>query len=64
MSQQVIAAIENVSAVTEETAAGTEEISATTDAQLRSFEQVSEKVMELEGLTEEMKRELGKFKVN
>ncbi|MEN8701690.1 methyl-accepting chemotaxis protein [Bacillus infantis] len=64
MSQQVIAAIENVSAVTEETAAGTEEISATTDAQLRSFEQVGEKVMELEGLTEEMKRELGKFKVN
>ncbi|MFP7442311.1 methyl-accepting chemotaxis protein [Bacillus infantis] len=64
MSQQVIAAIENVSAVTEETAAGTEEISASTDAQLRSFEQVGDKVSALEALTEEMKRELGKFKVN
>ncbi|PLR73729.1 methyl-accepting chemotaxis protein [Bacillus sp. UMB0728] len=64
MSQQVIAAIENVSAVTEETAAGTEEISASTDAQLRSFEQVGDKVSALEALTEEMKRELGKFKVS
>lgn len=64
MSQQVIAAIENVSAVTEETAAGTEEISASTDAQLRSFEQVGDKVLALERLTEEMKRELGKFKVS
>lgn len=63
MSSQVISSVENISAVTEETAAGTEEISASTDAQLSSFEQVNEKVGQLRTLTEEMKVELGRFRV-
>lgn len=63
MSASVISAIENISAVTEETAAGTEEISASTDAQLQAFEQVNEKMEQLQELTVEMKKELAKFRL-
>lgn len=63
MSAQVIEAIENISSITEETAAGTEEISASTDAQLQSSEHVSEKVDQLRNLTDTMKRELARFKI-
>lgn len=63
MSASVISAIENISAVTEETAAGTAEISASTDAQLQAFEQVNEKMDQLQELTVEMKKELAKFRL-
>ena len=63
MSQQVNSAIENISAVTEETAAGTEEISASTEEQLHAFQQVSEKVAELQEMTNVLTSELEKFTI-
>jgi methyl-accepting chemotaxis protein len=60
-THQVIAAIENISAITEETAAGTEEISSSTEEQLRYFEQMNEQVGKLNGMTAEMKKELERF---
>lgn len=60
-TNQVIAAIENISAITEETAAGTEEISSSTEEQLRYFEQMNEQVGKLNGMTAEMKKELERF---
>jgi methyl-accepting chemotaxis protein len=62
-TNQVIAAIENISAITEETAAGTEEISSSTEEQLRYFEQMNEQVGKLNGMTAEMKNELERFKL-
>jgi methyl-accepting chemotaxis protein len=53
--------IENISAITEETAAGTEQISASTEDQLKSFAQMGEKVQLLEKMTIEMRNELNKF---
>gem|GEM_PF-330731 len=61
MSTQMNSAIENISAITEETAAGTEEISASTQAQLGSFEKISEKVSELQEMTNTLTVELKKF---
>ncbi len=60
-TNQVIAAIENISAITEETAAGTEEISSSTEEQLRYFEQMNEQVGQLNDMTVEMKKELERF---
>ncbi|WRP07121.1 methyl-accepting chemotaxis protein [Rossellomorea aquimaris] len=60
-TNQVIAAIENISAITEETAAGTEEISSSTEEQLRYFEQMNEQVGKLNEMTAEMKKELERF---
>ncbi|PFA68285.1 methyl-accepting chemotaxis protein [Bacillus sp. AFS015802] len=60
-TNQVIAAIENISAITEETAAGTEEISSSTEEQLRYFERMNEQVGELNKMTMEMKKELERF---
>ncbi|MCA1064123.1 methyl-accepting chemotaxis protein [Rossellomorea sp. AcN35-11] len=60
-TNQVIAAIENISAITEETAAGTEEISSSTEEQLRYFEQMNEQVGQLNRMTVEMKKELERF---
>ncbi|MFF2177356.1 methyl-accepting chemotaxis protein [Lysinibacillus sp. NPDC058147] len=61
MSQQMNSAIENISAITEETAAGTEEISASTQEQLGSFQKISEKVLELQEMTNTLSVELKKF---
>lgn len=61
MSQQMNSAIENISAITEETAAGTEEISASTQEQLHSFQKISEKVSELQDMTNTLSAELKKF---
>ncbi|QQP14889.1 methyl-accepting chemotaxis protein [Lysinibacillus agricola] len=61
MSQQMNSAIENISAITEETAAGTEEISASTQEQLGSFQKISEKVSELQEMTNTLSVELKKF---
>ena len=60
-TNQVIGAIENISAITEETAAGTEEISSSTEEQLRYFEQMNEQVGQLNDMTVEMKKELERF---
>ncbi|MDT9025944.1 methyl-accepting chemotaxis protein [Rossellomorea yichunensis] len=60
-THQVIAAIENISAITEETAAGTEEIYSSTEEQLRYFEQMNEQVGKLNVMTAEMKKELERF---
>ncbi|MDX8342755.1 HAMP domain-containing methyl-accepting chemotaxis protein [Rossellomorea sp. YZS02] len=60
-TNQVIAAIENISAITEETAAGTEEISSSTEEQLRYFERMNEQVGELNNMTMEMKKQLEQF---
>ncbi|MDD1502627.1 HAMP domain-containing methyl-accepting chemotaxis protein [Lysinibacillus sp. CNPSo 3705] len=61
MSQHMNNAIENISAITEETAAGTEEISASTQEQLGSFKKISEKVSELQEMTNTLSVELKKF---
>ncbi|MCA1060014.1 methyl-accepting chemotaxis protein [Rossellomorea aquimaris] len=60
-TNQVIAAVENISAITEETAAGTEEISSSTEEQLRYFERMNEQVGELNKMTTEMKKQLERF---
>ncbi|BCB02431.1 methyl-accepting chemotaxis protein [Bacillus sp. KH172YL63] len=60
-TNQVISAVENISAITEETAAGTEEISSSTEEQLRYFEQMNEQVGRLNDMTVEMKKELERF---
>lgn len=61
MSQHMNNAIENISAITEETAAGTEEISASTQEQLGSFKKISDKVSELQEMTNTLSEELKKF---
>ena len=61
MSQQINSTIEHISAITEETAAGTEEISASTQEQLLSFEKISEKVSDLQEMTNTLSVELKKF---
>ncbi|MEB2282663.1 methyl-accepting chemotaxis protein [Lysinibacillus xylanilyticus] len=61
MSQHMNNAIENISAITEETAAGTEEISASTQEQLGSFKKISEKISELQEMTNTLSVELKKF---
>ncbi|MFJ7731209.1 hypothetical protein ACIQXF_04870 [Lysinibacillus sp. NPDC097231] len=61
MSQQMSSAIENISAITEETAAGTEEISVSTQDQLLSFQKISGKVSELQEMTNALSVELKKF---
>ncbi|WP_037290718.1 methyl-accepting chemotaxis protein [Saccharibacillus sacchari] len=64
LSMQVQAAIENISAVTEQSAAGSEEITASTDEQKRSFEEIGGKVKELLQVREEMQQELARFKLD
>ncbi|KJD44335.1 methyl-accepting chemotaxis protein [Paenibacillus terrae] len=63
LSIQVQQAIENISAITQQSAAGSEEITASTVEQKRSFEESAEKVKELRQIREEMQRELDRFQV-
>ncbi|WP_456272091.1 methyl-accepting chemotaxis protein [Bacillus sp. AK031] len=63
MTNQVISAVENISAVTEQTAAGTEEISASTEEQMHFFNQMNEKIQQLHQLTEELNGEMKKFQI-
>ncbi|WDM20718.1 methyl-accepting chemotaxis protein [Paenibacillus polymyxa] len=63
LSVQVQQAIENISAITQQSAAGSEEITASTVEQKRSFEESAEKVKELRQIREEMQRELDRFQV-
>lgn len=62
-SQSVLANVESISAVTEQSAAGTEEISASSTDQLHSFEKISDKVVLLNQMTEELNQQLSKFKM-
>ncbi|WP_026672240.1 methyl-accepting chemotaxis protein [Alkalihalobacterium bogoriense] len=62
-SQSVLANVESISAVTEQSAAGTEEISASSTEQLHSFEKISDKVVLLNQMTEELNQQLSKFKM-
>ncbi|KAF6628630.1 methyl-accepting chemotaxis protein [Paenibacillus polymyxa] len=63
LSVQVQQAIENISAITQQSAAGSEEITASTVEQKRSFEESAEKVKELRQIRGEMQRELDRFQV-
>ncbi len=63
LSVQVQQAIENMSAITQQSAAGSEEITASTVEQKRSFEESAEKVKELRQIREEMQRELDRFQM-
>lgn len=60
---RVLANVESISAVVEETAAGNEEISASTEEQLRAFEKMVEKVTELRGLTDDLNRTMRTFRL-
>lgn len=64
MSNQVHQAIENISAITEQSAAGSEEITASTVEQQRSFLESSEKVKMLRQIREEMQTELNRFQID
>lgn len=63
LSVQVQQAIENISAITQQSAAGSEEITASTVEQKLSFEESAEKVKGLRQIREEMQRELDRFQV-
>ncbi|MFD2923230.1 methyl-accepting chemotaxis protein [Halobacillus naozhouensis] len=61
-SLQITTSVENVSAITEETAAGTEEISASAGEQQHAFQQMTEEANELGNMVNQMNRELEHFK--
>ncbi|WP_099158389.1 methyl-accepting chemotaxis protein [Virgibacillus ndiopensis] len=61
MSSTIVASVQNISAVTEETAAGTEEISASVEDQQRSFLHVNEQVQQLEEMINGLDQQLKKF---
>lgn len=56
-------AIENISAITEQSAASSEEITASAAEQQRSFEEASGKVKELRNISAEMHRQLERFQL-
>ncbi|WP_163528428.1 methyl-accepting chemotaxis protein [Halobacillus ihumii] len=61
-SLQITTSVENVSAVTEETAAGTEEISASAGEQQHAFQQMTEEASKLGNMVNQMNKELEHFK--
>ncbi|WP_339168306.1 methyl-accepting chemotaxis protein [Paenibacillus sp. FSL R5-0341] len=62
-STQVQQAIENISAITEQSAASSEEITASTSEQQRSFAEASIKVKSLRDISAEMHQELLRFRL-
>ncbi|MSU00398.1 methyl-accepting chemotaxis protein [Tissierella pigra] len=62
--EQIIIAIENISASAEETSAGTEQVSASAYEQLGSIEMVSEKAKGLNDVAELLQNEMKKFKLS
>lgn len=62
-SSQVTSSIQNISAITEETAAGTEEISASAEEQRHAFEKLKEEANQLEGLVSQLNEQLTHFKM-
>lgn len=63
LSTQVQQAIENISAITEQSAASSEEITASTSEQQRSFADASVKVKSLRDISAEMHQELLRFRL-
>ncbi|WP_342554003.1 methyl-accepting chemotaxis protein [Paenibacillus sp. FSL R7-0652] len=63
LSSQVQHAIENISAITEQSAASSEEITASTAEQQRSFNEASIKVKSLRDISAEMHQELQRFRL-
>ncbi|WP_336764164.1 methyl-accepting chemotaxis protein [Paenibacillus sp. USHLN196] len=63
LSTQVQQAIENISAITEQSAASSEEITASTAEQQRSFADASVKVKSLRDISAEMHQELLRFRL-
>ncbi|MDQ0722940.1 methyl-accepting chemotaxis protein [Paenibacillus sp. W4I10] len=63
LSTQVQQAIENISAITEQSAASSEEITASTSEQQRSFADASIKVKSLRDISAEMHQELMRFRL-
>ena len=59
----VTAAIENISSVSEETAASSQEVAAKTETQLKSFEDLKEASVNLSALVAELEKKLSKYKL-
>ncbi|WP_322924100.1 methyl-accepting chemotaxis protein [Paenibacillus campi] len=64
LSNQVQQAIENISAITEQSAAGSEQITASTVEQRHAFQQSSELVKQLRQIRSEMHHELDRFQLD
>ncbi len=60
---EIINAIANISAITEETSSSTEEISASTEEQLASIERIAEHAQTSKDLADNLKNEIDKFKI-
>jgi methyl-accepting chemotaxis protein len=61
---KILHSIQDINAVSEESAASTEEVSASTQEQAASMEQVGATCKELAAMAEELKGMVGKFKIN
>jgi len=60
---QIVSAIENISAVSEETAASTEEVSASVEQQANAVDEVARAAEELNHLADSLNSEISRFKV-
>jgi methyl-accepting chemotaxis protein len=58
-----INSIQNISAVSQETAASSEEVTASTEEQLSSIEELSRFADELKSASEELQKSISKFKL-
>ncbi|WP_154663080.1 hypothetical protein [Bacillus massiliigorillae] len=63
LGENVLAKVENISAIVEETAAGSEEISSSTAEQLVAIERVVKKVSDLRQRTNELYVKISRFKL-
>ena len=61
--QSIVAAIENISAVSEETAASSEEVTASMQQQTSAVDEVAQAADKLNGLANQLSNELSKFKI-
>jgi methyl-accepting chemotaxis protein len=59
----VIAAIENISSVSQETAASSQEVAATTEQQLKEIEEMRTAAVQLDELVQELEKKLKKYKL-
>jgi len=61
--EQIISAVQSISASAVETSAGTEQVSASANEQLKSIETVSEKAKDLNAIADALKDEMKKFTI-
>ncbi|MEY9979524.1 methyl-accepting chemotaxis protein [Lysinibacillus sp. RC79] len=61
--EQIISAVQNISASAVETSAGTEQVSASANEQLKSIETVSEKAKDLNAISDALRDEMKKFTI-